>query len=107
MYAAPIMPRFAERLADIVSGTSLVSWNRSRKLFGPRSERSQRLLDQLELQLAEFDRGRGRRCGQGRNHQHPGAKLYAAEDASRLPRSSAARAYRSPSSNLVPTLRRN
>ena len=55
-----------------------------REMFGPRSERSQRLLDQMELQLEELAAERSE--DQGRDPQHPGSRLYATQgDPSELP----------------------
>lgn len=54
-------------------------------LFGPRSERSQRLLEQMELQLEDWPRPRGG-CGQNRERRHPGRELHAAQgDARNFP----------------------
>jgi Transposase C of IS166 homeodomain len=70
-----------------------------RESFGPRSERSQRLLDQMDLQLEELV---------GRRARRPVSRFKASCAARRrvgVPCSSAATAHRSSGTGVVPVLR--
>ena len=49
-----------------------------RERFGPRSERSQRLLDQMELQLEELAAAAGEDEAKAEAAQRPGPRLHAA-----------------------------
>ena len=79
-----------------------------RAMFGSRSERSQRLLEQLELQLEETAAAAGEDEIKAQSAGHPGRELYAAQgDATELPRPPAAPAHRAPTAHVVPVLRRH
>ena len=57
----------------------LVIAKMKREMFGPRSERSQRLLDQLELQLEELAAAAGEDEAKAESVRRPGARLHAAQ----------------------------
>ena len=90
----------------LIEHLQLVIAKMKREIYGPRSERSQRLLDQLELQLEDMiaasGRGKGR-SGAGQSGARPSA---AADDAAEFPRSSAPPAHRASRADLLPVLRR-
>ena len=92
----------------LIEHLRLVIAKMKRAMFGPRSERSQRLLDQLELQLEELAAAAGEDETKARERRHPGRELHAAQgDAAELPRPSAAPAHRASRADLVPVLRRH
>ena len=105
----------ANAKADLSSTEALISHLKleieklRRQLYGSRSERKARLLEQMELQLEELgssgDRGRaGGRKGCGPDSDRPIVPAQAAVPQA-VPRSSAARAHRDPGTGALPLLR--
>jgi transposase len=62
----------------MIEHLQLVIAKMKREAFGPRSERSQRLIDQMELQLEELAAAAGEDAAKA-EARHPGSRLHAVQ----------------------------